>query len=145
MVIGGYAVNFHGHHRNTKDIDVWIETGAENAAKVSEALQQFGFNRRAVPASRFRDRGVVHSFGREPFRVGILGNPSGVEFDACHSRRVEADLDGLRVPFISIADLQENKRASARDRDLLDVSELERKSTQGDKREQPRKRRKPRK
>lgn len=44
LVVGGYAVNFHGHHRNTKDLDVWIATDPRNAESLSRALQRFGFS-----------------------------------------------------------------------------------------------------
>jgi hypothetical protein len=29
LVVGGYAVAFHGHPRYTKDLDVWIEASSE--------------------------------------------------------------------------------------------------------------------
>ena len=35
LVIGGYAVAFHGHPRYTKDMAVWIAMDAENAANMS--------------------------------------------------------------------------------------------------------------
>jgi predicted nucleotidyltransferase len=124
LVLGGYAVNYHGHHRNTKNIDIWISTDALNADRVSRALQQFGFAAANVPASKFRDRRTVHAFGRAPLRVDLLTNPSGVEFDACFERRIEASLEGVRVPFISLEDLKENKKASGRHQDLADLESL---------------------
>jgi predicted nucleotidyltransferase len=124
LVLGGYAVNFHGYHRNTKDIDIWIATDDENSHRVSQALQQFGFAPANVMASRFRDKATVHAFGREPFRVDLLTNPSGVDFDDCFKRRIETELEGVRVPFISLDDLKSNKSASGRAKDLADLEEL---------------------
>ncbi len=43
LVVGGYAVAFHGYPRYTKDLDIWIELSNENAARVVKALAQFGF------------------------------------------------------------------------------------------------------
>ena len=43
LVVGGYAVAFHGHPRYTKDIDVWIELSPDNANKILDALKKFGF------------------------------------------------------------------------------------------------------
>ncbi len=40
LVVGGYAVAFHGHPRYTKDIDIWIEMSPPNAARVVKALDQ---------------------------------------------------------------------------------------------------------
>ena len=51
LVVGGYAVNFHGHHRNTADFDVWLAVDPDNAQRVSKALQMFGFNAASVPPS----------------------------------------------------------------------------------------------
>ena len=43
LIIGGYAVAYHGYPRYTKDIDVWIWVNPENAAKMVKTLQDFGF------------------------------------------------------------------------------------------------------
>src|SRR5947207_999675 len=80
LILGGYAVNFHGHHRNTADIDIWIAIDPENAARVSQALQAFGFAPTNVPPSQFTQRGPVFMFGRKPTRIDLLTSPSGVEF-----------------------------------------------------------------
>lgn len=124
MVVGGYAVNFHGHHRNTADIDLWITVDNENATKVSVALQQFGFSPESVPASMFLQRGKVFRFGSRPLLVDLITDPSGVDFEACYARRQEQDVDGLQVPFISLEDLKDNKRAAGRPKDIADLDAL---------------------
>jgi predicted nucleotidyltransferase len=124
LILGGYAVNFYGHHRNTKDIDIWIATDPANAAGVSSALTRFGFAAASVPVENFQIPEKVYVFGREPLRVDILTGPTGIDFNECYPRRVEADLDGLRVTFISLDDLKTNKRASARTRDISDLENL---------------------
>ena len=144
LVLGGYAVNFHGYHRNTKDIDVWIAIDPENAERVSIALQHFGFPASRVPPSRFLVKGIIHAFGREPLRVDILSDPSGVEFEECFARRVETTLDGIRVAFISLDDLRTNKRASGRPKDLADVVELSSRPIPKPSASSPRKRKPPR-
>lgn len=126
LLVGGYAVNYHGHHRNTKDLDVWIAVDAENAERIVSALRTFGFSARTVRSSMFRNKGTVYTFGREPFRVDLLTQPDGVEFDACYARRIDAEIDGVRVPMISLADLLANKLASGRPQDLADVKTLSR-------------------
>lgn len=87
LVLDGYAVNFHGYHRNTKDFDVWIAADPDNAERVSKALQQFAFPPSSVPPSRFLAKGIIHVFGREPLRVDILTDPSGVQFEDYLSRK----------------------------------------------------------
>ena len=43
MVVGGYALAFHGHPRYTKDIDIWLERSETNASKMVKVLHDFGF------------------------------------------------------------------------------------------------------
>lgn len=56
LVVGGYAVGFHGHVRATKDLDVWVAADAENAPKVVEALLAFG-----APLAGARNRTPVRN------------------------------------------------------------------------------------
>jgi hypothetical protein len=42
LLVGGYALAFHGRPRFTRDLDVWIDSNAENAAKTYAALGTFG-------------------------------------------------------------------------------------------------------
>ena len=122
--LGGYAVNYHGFHRFTGDIDFWIAVDPDNARRVSAALIRFGFSPQSVGPQQFLEQGKVHMFGVPPVRVDLLTGPSGVDFDACYARRVVANLDGVEVPVISLSDLRRNKRASGRDKDLLDLKQL---------------------
>src|SRR3954470_20939021 len=96
LLIGGYAVNFHGYTRNTKDIDIWIALEPDNARRVSKALQAFGFAASSVPYKKFLDATSIHAFGREPFRVDLLLRPSGLDFESCYPRRIEATLEGVK-------------------------------------------------
>jgi hypothetical protein len=123
-VLGGYAVNFYGYHRNTADFDVWIAVDSTNAGRISKALRAFGFSAGTVPPSLFKKKGPILVFGRKPWRVDLLTQPSGVEFDACYDRRNESAIDGVRVPWISFEDLKTNKLASGRIKDLADLERL---------------------
>lgn len=125
LVLGGYAVNHYGYHRATDDLDIWIAIDPENTERVSMALQEFaGFPPSKVKPSMFRQRGKVFIFGREPARVDILTEPSGVDFEACYARRKTVVWDGLKVPLISFEDLRTNKRRSGRAKDLADLDNL---------------------
>jgi hypothetical protein len=42
LLVGAYAMAAHGQVRATGDIDLWVETSRENAARVMEALESFG-------------------------------------------------------------------------------------------------------
>ncbi|HEX4794282.1 MAG TPA: DUF6036 family nucleotidyltransferase [Humisphaera sp.] len=140
LLLGGYAVNFHGYKRFTGDLDVWISTDVQNADRVSTALQKFGFSKASVLPEQFRELGQVIQFGRVPFRVDILTGPSGVEFEACYVRRISAMMDGVPVPIISYDDLQVNKQASGRLKDLADVEAFRKIKSRKAKKKKPGKR-----
>lgn len=124
LLLGGYAVNYYGHHRFTADIDFWIAIDAENSRRVSAALQRHGFAAHAVRPEQFIEPGKVHMFGVKPVRVDLLTGPSGVDFDDCYSRRIIDVIDGVEVSIINLADLRRNKLASGRDKDAADLKKL---------------------
>lgn len=124
LVIGGYAVAYHGHPRYTKDIDIWIEVNPENAANMVKALDDFGFSSLGLKVEDFLDLGEVIQLGYPPSRIDIVTAPDGVDFAACFSSRVAAKIDGVIVNFIDLENLKRNKRASGRNQDLADVENL---------------------
>jgi hypothetical protein len=123
LLIGGYAVNYHGYPRATGDIAVWIDREPSNAVKVAEALREFGF--RQASADLFTEARSVVRMGSPPLRIEELTSISGVEFDSCYERRIVGELDGIQVNMISAGDLKANKKASGRLKDLADLEELE--------------------
>jgi hypothetical protein len=124
LVVGGYAVIYHGYVRTTGDLDIWVKLDIENAAKVELAVRSLGFNPPGLKAEWFRRRGSVLRVGQEPLRFGIINDIDGVSFVECFERRVIADVGGLEVNFISLPDLKRNKRAVARNKDLADLDYL---------------------
>ncbi|HXR36137.1 MAG TPA: nucleotidyltransferase [Candidatus Binataceae bacterium] len=122
LVIGGYAVNYHGYPRTTGDMDVWVGTDRRNAEKVTAALSEFGFQQ-ATPQLFSVPNNVVR-MGLPPVRIEILTSISGVEFPQCFQRRAVADFDGVTVNLIDLEDLKTNKKASGRLKDLADLEEL---------------------
>ncbi len=124
LVIGGYAVAFHGYVRYTGDLDVFVELSLENAEKLVLALREFGFDLPKVKPSLFLQKGKIIRMGYEPMRLEILNEIDGVTFKECYNRRRVANQDGLRINFISLRELLKNKRASRRQKDLADVEAL---------------------
>ncbi len=124
LVVGGYAVAAHGHPRYTKDLDVWLEVAPANAQALLRALAAFGFADMGLSEADFTTPGAVVQLGDPPQRIDLLTEASGVEFAACHARRLLLKLDDLEVPFIDLANLRRNKQASGRPRDLADLDDL---------------------
>ena len=122
LVIGGYAINFHGYSRNTEDLDVWVALAPGNAERIASALRQFGFT--AVAPSNFREPGWVVRLGVPPMRLEVLTSISGVDFEECYARRETFEADGVTIPLIGKQDLIANKLASGRLKDLADAERL---------------------
>jgi len=124
LVIGGYAVAFHGHPRYTKDIDVWISISLENAANMVKALNEFGFGSLGLKSDDFTAPDQIVQLGFPPSRIDILTTLSGVVFDTCYEARVQTTVDGVLVNFIDLENLKRNKKATGRHQDLADLENL---------------------
>jgi predicted nucleotidyltransferase len=124
LVVGGYSVALHGHPRYTKDLDLWILADGSNAERLLAALGDFGFGSLGLSAGDFTAPGHVVQLGVAPARIDLLTSLSGVDFETCWARRETVDVDGLRLPVISLDDLRANKRALGRHQDLADLEAL---------------------
>ena len=124
LLIGGYAVSYHGYARATQDLDVWIAISPANAQRMVAALREFGFGVPELSPDLFlRERSVVR-IGFPPMRIEVVTTISGVRFEECYPRRVSDILDGVEITLISLHHLKANKRASGRHRDLDDLEHL---------------------
>jgi len=127
VVVGAHALAAHGLPRATGDFDVLIRPSPENAARVMQALDELGAPTRAhgVVEEDFATAGAVYQIGLPPRRIDLLTHISGVPFEAAWASRMECGVDGRRLSVLGRATLIQNKRASGRPKDLLDVAALE--------------------
>ena len=128
LVVGGYAVAYHGYPRYTGDLDVFVEASPENAAKLVEVYGEFGFDRTALKPAMFIVPDNVVRIGHEPVRLEVLTSITGVEFADAYVRRIEVEVNGLAVPFISLVDLIKNKLATGRGKDRVDAETLQKRA-----------------
>ncbi len=124
LIVGDYAVAFHGHPRYTKDIDVWLEA-PDNATRAIHALEAFGFESIGLTGADFLEPDQVIQLGFPPNRIDLLTSLDGVKFTSCFPARVQVDIDGELVDFIDLENLKKNKRAVSRTQDLADLENLE--------------------
>src|ERR1700751_2147268 len=78
LVVGGYAVGFHGRPRYTGDIDFWIAISRENASKIIRVLKEFGFESIGIKEEEFLKEDLVLQLGYEPCRIDILTSLTGI-------------------------------------------------------------------
>lgn len=125
MIVGGYAVAYHGFPRFTKDLDLFFRLTSENAIRLRQALVAFGFREEDLPIEAFTTTGNVLTFGTAPTRVDLINEIDGVTYDEARPKVVRGKYGNVEVTFIGLADLLKNKKATPRIRDKGDVEELE--------------------
>ena len=125
LIIGGYAVAYHGHPRYTKDLDIWLGSSRDNVTNFIKALDQFGFGSLNLTVEDFLDPEQIIQLGYPPNRIDILTDLTGVEFERCYPARVSATIDEIVINFIDLENLKRNKKAAGRFQDLADLENLE--------------------
>lgn len=128
LIVGAHALAAHGIPRATGDIDLLVRPTADNAARVIEALADFGAPVAAhgIGAADFSVPGNVYQIGLPPRRIDLLTEISGVSFDEAWSSRLHTTVGGIEVDVLGRESLLKNKRATGRAKDLVDVTALER-------------------
>ena len=124
LVIGGYAVNYHGYPRYTKDIEFWIWLTDENIEKLLCAIHKFGFASLGLEPNDFSNKKNIVQLGLEPYRIDILMDLEGLNFEACYKQKVRAEIDGVTVTFMSLDDLIKAKENAGRSQDIADSEQL---------------------
>lgn len=132
MIVGGYAVNFHGYSRNTVDIDLVIKFTLSNLKKIEMVLREMDMISRlpidAVSVYKFRDEYINNrnliawNFYNEndpTDQVDIL-----ITHDVSDFKSEKFRVGDLEIKVISKDDLIKMKKKSGRDKDLLDIKEL---------------------
>lgn len=124
LLVGGYAVGYHGYARATADIDIWIGVSPENAEKTVRVFREFGMSDPALTPGLFLQRGKIVRMGVPPTRIEVLNDIDGVDFAECYAAREDVQIDEQSLHLISLKHLRQNKLASGRLKDLADVEHL---------------------
>ena len=124
LIVGGYAVGIHGHPRYTGDLDIFLDSSRENAEKIVKCVNEFGFSSFKLKIEDFTKEGNVIQLGYPPLRIDLLTQIDGVTFVECFNNKLQVEIDGIHVNFISYNDLIKNKKKSGRLRDLDDLDNL---------------------
>jgi predicted nucleotidyltransferase len=124
LVVGGYAVGYHGFVRATGDLDVFVRLSQRNAEALLAAFRDFGFDVPELTVAVFMEPGKIVRIGVPPLRLEVMNGISGVTFEHCYARRLEENIAGVQVCFIDRESLILNKRAAGRPKDLADLAAL---------------------
>jgi predicted nucleotidyltransferase len=127
LIIGGYAVNFHGYNRMTVDLDIWIRPDNKTRDILIRVLSGMKFEAEGLDRLKEADFSKVFVFNiwEKPFKVDFLTQIQGCTFPESYINRVNIEIEGVLVPFISFLDLVASKMVTSRLRDKADVEELQ--------------------
>lgn len=126
MIVGGYAVIYHGYSRSTGDLDIWVNPTAANYSKLKNAFSLFGMSLFDMTEEKFlkQENYDVFTFGRPPICIEILTVVKGLVFNESFANSAKREFDGLTVRMIDIRDLIQAKRSANRLKDQDDIQHL---------------------
>lgn len=124
VLVGGLAVLIHGHFRTTKDMDIFYDKSDDNALKVLNAINEFGFGYLKLTIEDIQDERGYIQLGREPVRIDLFCDLPGVIFPKVYEQAFLYEEDGFKLKVIHINHLIENKTKVGRLQDLDDVKKL---------------------
>jgi hypothetical protein len=127
LLVGGYAVVFHGYARTTGDLDVWVDRTKENYEFLKIAFQSFGMPVFDMTIDSFLniDKFEVFRFGRKPVAIDIMTKMADLKFSACYERKQLFEDEGLLLPVVNLQDLLHAKKIAHRHKDMDDIEHLE--------------------
>ncbi len=124
LIVGGYALAFHGAPRFTGDLDIWVRPDEENARRVISALAAFGFSLPDLTIHDFESPEKVVQLGVPPVRVDIITSISGVTWEEAATAKEPGRFGDVPVSYIGRQAFIQNKRATGRKKDLADIEAL---------------------
>jgi hypothetical protein len=124
MIVGAYALAFHGAPRYTGDMDIFVKPDSENARRIIAALNDFGFGSAGLTVADFEVEDRVVQLGFPPVRVDIVTSITGVSWEKAVSERIKGIYGDIPVYYIGRRQFISNKRALGRKKDLADLEAL---------------------
>jgi len=124
LVVGGYAVSFHGYPRYTEDIDICIEITDENAEKMLIVIEEFGFKSLGLSKEDFIKKNFVTQLGHTDVRIDIINDLEAVSFEQAWNNRKVIEVSNVPIDFIGYEELIKEKTLAGRPQDIADVYKL---------------------
>lgn len=124
MIVGAYALGTHGYPRATGDIDIWVKPNKINSKKLYKALARFGAPLDQIQIDEFSNEGIIFQIGVIPRRIDIITKIDGVTYEEADEDKIIVEIEGLKIPVISLEKFIRNKMATGREKDELDIKTL---------------------
>lgn len=124
MIVGGYALAYHGAPRYTGDIDIFIKPDSKNAQRIMKVLAEFGFSSLGLSIEDFKKEDSVVQLGLPPVRIDIITSISGVTWEQADASKEPGKYGEVPVFYIGKNQYVANKRAIGRAKDIADIEAL---------------------
>ena len=124
MIVGGYALAYHGAPRYTGDIDIYVKPDSQNAEQIMKALADFGFSSVGLTVEDFENPDKVIQLGVPPVRVDIITSISGILWKDASLGCIDGKYGDVPVKYIGLNEFIINKRTTGRKKDLSDLEAL---------------------
>ena len=124
IIVGAHALAYHGAPRYTGDMGILVRPHPENAKRIMEALDEFGFGSLGLVAQDFTAPDRVTQLGVAPVRMDIVTSITGVSWEEAAAGRVQGSYGDVVVYFLGRQEFILNKRALGRKKDQADLEAL---------------------
>lgn len=124
IVVGAFALAYHGVPRYTGDLDILINAVPDNAKNIIHALKAFGFGSLKLDPSDFTKRDQVVQLGYPPVRIDIITSITGVSWEEADAGKSVHVIDDIEIFFLGRIELVKNKKETGRKKDLADLEAL---------------------
>ena len=128
ILVGGYAINFHGFDRYTGDVDIWLKDTPENRKQLRKAFVECDMPDYPMIETMQFVPGWTEFYLNNSLKLDIMTDMKGLEnysFEQCLEIAAIAELSGAQIPFLHINQLITNKKIVDRPKDRVDVIALE--------------------
>ena len=123
VIVGAFALAFHGHPRATGDIDIWLRPTPQNAKAILKALIDFGFGELDISEDDILS-GKIIQLGYPPVRIDLITLMDGLTHEEIWESRKSGTFGDQEVFYIGREAYIRNKKSIGRHKDLADLELL---------------------
>jgi len=124
IIVGSYALAFHGAPRYTGDIDILVKPDHENASRIMKALGDFGFGSVGLEDADFENTDRIIQLGIAPVRIDIITSITAIDWNTAINGCADGTYGGIPVKYLGLNEFVVNKRATNRKKDIADLEAL---------------------
>ena len=123
VIVGSFALAFHGYPRATGDIDFWIRPTPINLKALVRALGELGFEELDISEDDLMSDKIIQ-LGYPPVRIDLITVLDGLRAEEIWKTRSKGKFGNHAVFYLGREAFVKNKRTLGRYKDLADLELL---------------------